>query len=91
MPNATPIIPAVRPHRYGIQKAQPVVCEGKPAFRAVCDLHLEGIVAKRLDDAYGSRTKWWKIRNPAYSQRAGRTELFERRGRSPGPTEVAQR
>jgi len=34
-----------------------VLGEGIAAFKAVCDLDLEGIVAKRLDDAYGPRTK----------------------------------
>jgi ATP-dependent DNA ligase len=45
----------------------------------VCDLDLEGIVAKRLDDAYSTRTKWFKIVNQHYSQKEGRAELFERR------------
>jgi hypothetical protein len=45
---------------------------GKCHFRAVCRLDLEGIVAS-------PQTKWWKIRNPVYSQKKGRAELFERR------------
>jgi len=46
----------------------------------VCELDLEGIIAKKLDDPYEpERTKWWKILNPAYSQKEGRVELFERR------------
>jgi hypothetical protein len=49
------------------------------AFRAVCDFDLEGIVAKRLGDANGPRTRWWKIVNAGYSQKKGRAELFERR------------
>jgi hypothetical protein len=36
-------------------------------------------VAKRLADSYGPRTKWWKILNPDYSQKARRAKLFERR------------
>jgi ATP-dependent DNA ligase len=56
-----------------------VLGNGKAAFRAVCGLDLEGIVAKGLEDAYGPRTKWWKILNGDYSQKAGRAELFERR------------
>jgi len=32
------------------------VGDGKAAFRAVCGLDLEGIVAKRLGDSYGPRT-----------------------------------
>ena len=37
-------------------------------------------LAKKLDDAYDpDRTTWWKILNPDYSQKEGRSELFERR------------
>jgi len=32
----------------------------------------EGIVAKRLVDPYGPRTKWWKILNQDYSQQEDR-------------------
>jgi ATP-dependent DNA ligase len=67
----------VRCHR--MQKSEPVLGEGVAAFRAVCDLDLEGIVAKRLGDTYGPRTRWWKILNRDYSQKARRAELFERR------------
>lgn len=42
----------------------------------MCAHDLEGIVAKRLADPYGSRTKWLKIKNPDYSQAEGRGELF---------------
>jgi hypothetical protein len=43
-------------------------------------LDLEGIIAKRLDGPYDpERTKWRKILNPTYSQKEGRSELFERR------------
>jgi bifunctional non-homologous end joining protein LigD len=65
--------------RYGLQKSEPVLGDGKAAFRAVCGLDLEGVVAKRLGDSYGPRTKWWKILNRAYSQKKGRAQLFERR------------
>jgi bifunctional non-homologous end joining protein LigD len=65
--------------RYRMQNSEPIPGQGKAAFRAVCDLDLEGIVAKRLDDPYEPATKWWKILNRAYSQKEGRAELFERR------------
>ena len=49
--------------RYGLQRSDPVLGDGRAAFRAVCGLDLEGLVAKRLADAYEpGRTKWWKIR-----------------------------
>jgi ATP-dependent DNA ligase len=38
----------------------------------------EGIVAKRLDDPYGPRVRWHKIKNPDYSQKEGRGELLNR-------------
>jgi len=41
---------------------------------------LEGLVAKRLADAYEpGKTRWWKVLNRNYSQKIGRGELFERR------------
>ena len=49
--------------RYRLQKFEPVLGEGVAAFKAVCGLDLEGIVAKRLADSYGPRTQWWKILN----------------------------
>ena len=66
--------------RYGLQRSDPVLGDGRAAFRAVCGLDLEGLVAKRLADAYErGRTKWWKILNREYPQKLGRAELFERR------------
>jgi bifunctional non-homologous end joining protein LigD len=66
--------------RYRLQKLDWVIGEGKAAFQAVCDLDLEGIVAKRMTDAYEpGKTKWWKVLNRGYSQKEGRHELFERR------------
>ena len=65
---------------YEIQKSELFFGCGKTLFKAVCFHDLEGIIAKRLDDPYApERTKWWKILNPAYSQKEGRGELFERR------------
>ena len=52
-------------------------------FELMCAHDLEGVVAKRLKDGYGSRVRWLKIKNPSYSQNEGRRELFDRslRGR----------
>jgi len=68
-----------------MQNTEPVLGQGKAAFKVACDLDLEGVVAKRLDDPYAARTKWWKILNRAYSQ-GGRAELFERRTASSATT-----
>jgi hypothetical protein len=55
----------------------------------VCALDLEGIVAKHKlspDVADRESSTWFKILNPAYSQRIGRKKLFERgRHREPVP------
>jgi ATP-dependent DNA ligase len=55
--------------------------EGTALYRRVCELDLEGIVAKHKDAPYISErtiSTWYKIRNPQYSQMIGRHELFER-------------
>jgi hypothetical protein len=54
-------LPEKMVRRHRLQRSEPVLGEGKTAFKAVCDLDLEGIVAKRLGDAYGPRTRWWKM------------------------------
>jgi bifunctional non-homologous end joining protein LigD len=52
--------------------------EGSELFEAACRLDLEGIVAKRKADTYCTETRWYKIKNPTYTQAEGRRELFER-------------
>jgi bifunctional non-homologous end joining protein LigD len=55
---------------------------GTELFRAACARDLEGIVAKWRDGRYemdGVSTSWVKVKNPQYSQMAGRRELFEAR------------
>jgi hypothetical protein len=44
-----------------------------------------------LDDPYDRRVRWLKIKNPAYSQKEGRGDLFNRsqRGRAFGRLVVA--
>jgi len=50
-------------------------------FEAAARMDLEGIIAKRREDAYGPETRWLKVKNGKYSQAVGRWELFGRRGR----------
>jgi ATP-dependent DNA ligase len=57
--------------------AERIEVYGVEFFRLACELDLEGIVAKAKHAAYGE--KWFKIRNPGYSQYEGRRELFESR------------
>jgi bifunctional non-homologous end joining protein LigD len=53
--------------------------KGIELFRKVCEMDLEGIVAKRKNSLYRESTRWLKIRNPSYSQKEGRKELFDSR------------
>jgi bifunctional non-homologous end joining protein LigD len=61
-----------------ISEALSVTGRGRELFELMCAHDLEGVVAKRLKDPYGSRARWLKIKNPSYSQNAGRRELFDR-------------
>ena len=57
-----------------------VVGRGIDLFQAVCEMDLEGIVAKRRDGIYDpDATMWVKVKNASYSQARDRWELFERR------------
>ncbi len=52
---------------------------GRDLVRVVCERDLEGIVAKHQGAPYGLEGSWLKIRNPCYTQAAGRHELFQQR------------
>jgi bifunctional non-homologous end joining protein LigD len=69
-----------------ISEALSVKGTGHKLFELMCAHDLEGVVAKRLKDTYGSRARWLKIKNRSYSQNEGRRELFDRshRRRPPG-------
>ena len=68
-----------------ITEALSVEGRGCELFELMVAHDLEGIVAKRLSDPYGPRTRWLKIKNPDYSQAEGRVELFNQgRGRDVG-------
>src|SRR5207249_2944689 len=54
---------------------------GTALFQRICELDLEGIVAKQKFGPYVTereQSTWFKIRNRGYSQMVGREELFER-------------
>ena len=66
---------------------------GKALFERVCELDLEGIVAKHKSGPYVTdreSTTWFKILNRKYSQKQGREEFFER-DRHREPVAVATR
>jgi ATP-dependent DNA ligase len=55
--------------------------QGMALFQRVCELDLEGIVAKQKFGPYVTereRSTWFKILNRGYSQKQGREDLFER-------------
>jgi len=70
-----------------IQYVDYVDDRGVPLFEQACQHDLEGIVAKQKYAPYVNdreASTWFKIRNPHYSQWAGREKLFEReRNREP--------
>jgi ATP-dependent DNA ligase len=47
-------------------------------FELVKARDLEGLVVKRKDGKYRPETKWFKVLNPAYSQKDGRQEFFQK-------------
>src|SRR5438034_8748646 len=54
---------------------------GTALFQRICELDLEGVVAKQKSAPYVTereQSTWYKIRNRGYSQMVGREELFER-------------
>ena len=53
-----------------------VTHRGSELFELTCANDLEGIVAKRLVDPYDTRIRWLKIKNRAYTQNEGRSDLF---------------
>ena len=53
--------------------------QGTELFRKVCEMDPEGIDAKRESAPYRDGMRWVKIRNPNYSQKEGRRELFDSR------------
>jgi bifunctional non-homologous end joining protein LigD len=68
---------AVLPEASGIvSEALSVTGRGCELFQLMCANDLEGIVAKRLADRYDTRVRWLKIKNPDYSQKEGRGDLF---------------
>ena len=62
---------------------------GTDLFRVICDLDMEGVVAKQASAKYTPEaTTWVKIKNRHYSQAVGRTAFFDRR--RPRSTPVLQ-
>jgi ATP-dependent DNA ligase len=75
------ILPARSPHMLYVDHT---LGTGTDLYRLACQLDLEGIVAKRADSPYEEKPNdphfWIKIKNPMYSQKEGRGDLFKRAG-----------
>jgi bifunctional non-homologous end joining protein LigD len=74
------ILPSRSPHVLYVDHSRG---NGTALYRLACQLDLEGIVAKRADSRYEDNPNgrnWIKIKNPAYSQKEGRGDLFKRAG-----------
>jgi len=66
---------------FPLRYAAHVERSGTALFQRVCELDLEGIVAKQKFGPYiteREHSTWFKILNREYSQKNGREELFER-------------
>ena len=59
-----------------VSEALSVAHRGCELFDLMCKHDLEGIVTKRLADPYDARVKWHKIKNRGYTQKEGRSDLF---------------
>ena len=59
---------------YAIDARSHIERNGVEFSRLTCEQDLEGIVARLKHGRYGEG--WFKIRNPTYSKREGRSELF---------------
>jgi bifunctional non-homologous end joining protein LigD len=66
---------------FPVRYTEHVERSGTALFQRVCELDLEGIVAKHKIGPYVTEREhstWFKILNRRYSQKDGRDELFER-------------
>jgi bifunctional non-homologous end joining protein LigD len=59
-----------------LSEALSIAGRGRELFDLMCAHDLEGVVAKRLGDRYDPQVRWLKIKNPDYSQKKGRGDLF---------------
>ena len=69
---------------FPLRYADHVEGSGIALFERICELDLEGIVAKQKSAPYVTdreQSTWFKILNREYSQKDGREELFERERR----------
>src|SRR3989442_13898837 len=74
---------------FSLRYAEYVEDSGTALFQRICELDLEGIVAKHKSGpciVERENSTWFKIRNRGYSPMQGREEVFEReRHKEPVP------
>jgi bifunctional non-homologous end joining protein LigD len=64
--------------RAGLLFAEQIQGSGVELFQAICARDIEGIVCKhRLGPYAATPVTWFKVLNPAYTQKRGRKEMFE--------------
>lgn len=89
------ILKTIIPRRHSrVRYVGHVDRRGVELFRAACNDDLEGIVAKWRHGTYqsgGATTSWLKIKNPDYTQAAGRHEMFATRSEGPRPSRDSAR
>jgi bifunctional non-homologous end joining protein LigD len=52
--------------------------DGHALYEAVCELGLEGVVAKRTTSRYGGRRGWVKVKDPNYWRRDNEIQVVRR-------------
>ena len=72
------ILPSGSPHMLYVDHTREA---GTELYRLACQLDLEGIVAKNAYSSYNDQgDDWIKVKNPTYSQKEGKGDLFKRTG-----------
>lgn len=66
------------PLRPPVSMISETFADGEALFSAVCEMGLEGVVAKRIDSTYGTSKRGWIKKNPTYWRR----DLLEREATS---------
>jgi len=80
--NMTPVLPEFRGLPRGLVLGGELVAwrGGVPYFPLVCNLGLEGIVAKKLSSRYQPNERGWiKLKNPNYWRRDAEREALARK------------
>ncbi len=65
--------------RAGLLFAEQIQGSGIELFQTICARNIEGIVCKHRLGPYEARpVTWYKVLKPAYTQKRGRKEMFDK-------------